>query len=455
MGKLEDIDAANNSYRLQFSGMLIYSTIHSPRLEYALEIVFEHLLSLKYTFTDDYLFYQSHTGPKLHYGDRRLTDDVFFLAAADLLSERDIRPLEPDAIHFQDRPALFPVDPESDWPFDLLAMCFYCLSRYEEYLAFKADQYGRFPASQSVAFKHQFLDRPILNEWVFLFGETLTKKWPDLELQTNPFHFRLTYDIDMAWAYLHRPWWRLLAGGIAQILRGRWMGVIERIQVLRGKVQDPFYIFEYLNQLQDKYPVDTQYFWLLGDPGKYDLNADVQNPAFRALIQETAAHHPVGIHPSFSSNTMPGQLEKEIQRLRDITGEPISHSRQHFLILSLPDTYRRLQALGITDDHSMGYADQVGYRAGIASSFPWYDLAKEQRTDLMIHPFAAMDVSLNFYLQLQPQQALERLVQMIQKLRTYGGTFTLLWHNSSFATHLGWAGWPAIFEQILESVSEK
>lgn len=435
--------------------MLIYSSTHSSRLAYALEVLFQHLLSIEYTFTDDFLFYQSHSGPKIHYGDRRHTDDVFFLEATDLLSERNIRPLEPEMIKVEDRPALFPVGSESDWPFDLLTMCFYCLSRYEEYLEFEADRYGRFPASQSIAFKYDFLDRPILNEWGHLFGEALKEKWPDLKFAGNPFRFRLTFDIDMAWAYLHRPWWRLMAGGVAQVLRGHWSGLAERIQVLRGKSPDPFYIFDHLNHLQDKYQPNTQYFWLLGDPGKYDLNADVQNPAFRALIQEIASQYPVGIHPSFKSNTMPGQVEKEIERLRQITGEIITHSRQHFLMLSLPATYRRLVALGITDDHSMGYAGQVGYRAGIANPFPWYDLPKEQRTDLMIHPFAAMDVTMNFYLKLSPKEALQRVQHMIQELKTYGGTFTLLWHNSSFASHIGWEGWPAIFEKILESATRE
>ena len=88
----------------------------------------------------------------------------------------------------------------------------------------------------------------------------------------------------------------------------------------------------------------------------------------------------------------------------------------------------------------------------MAGPFPWYDLQKEERTDLTIHPFAAMDVSLNFYLELQPEQAVQRIQQMMDELKCYGGTFTLLWHNSSFAKEIGWAGWSQAFEEILEHV---
>lgn len=446
---------ADISHSLQLSGMLIYSTTHSARLEYALEVLFRHLLSIEYTFTDDFLFYQSHPGPKIHYGKRRVPDDLFFLQATKLLFEQGIQPVEPAVKIVDGRPVLFPVGPDSDCPFDLLAMCFYCLSRYEEYLEFEADRYGRFPASQSIAYRHGFLERPILNEWASYFGELLLKQWPDLNFSRPTFHFRLTFDIDMVWAYLYRPWWRLVGGGLAQLLRGNWVGLGERIQVLSGKSKDPFYIFDYLDDIQDKYALDTLYFWLLGDLSKYDQNADVRNLKFRALIQKVAERYPVGIHPSFKSNSVPGQLEKEVERLVEITGKEVKQSRQHFLMLDLPQTYRRLISLGITDDHSLGYADQVGYRAGIACPFPWYDLPKEQPTDLMIHPFAAMDVTLNFYLKLQPEQAVQQVQKMIHELKTYGGTFTLLWHNSSFASSVGWEGWPKVFEQILETAVEE
>jgi len=429
--------------------MLIYSAKKSPRLEYALRILFRQLLSLNYTLTDDYLFYQEHAGPKIHYGERRLADDGFFLSAHSLLFEEEIQPVNVEVIQIGERPALFPAQEDSDWPFDLFSMCFYCLSRYEEYLDFTGDRYGRFPASESVAYKYDFLQRPILNEWAYYFGKTLKEKWPKLDWEKPKYQFQLTFDIDMAWAYLHRPWWRLISGGVAQLLRGQWGGLRERVQVLRGRAADPFYVFDYLDHLQEQLKIDTLYFWLLGDPAKYDLNADVQLPAFRELIRRIARRYPIGIHPSFQSNTAPAQVDREIQRLKNITRGDVSRSRQHFLILSFPKTYQKLLSCGITDDYSMGYADQVGYRAGIAAPFLWYDLQREQITNLTIHPFAAMDVTLNFYLKMKPTEALEYLDNMAQAVRQYGGTFTLLWHNSSFASQIGWTGWRDIFEQIL------
>lgn len=429
--------------------MLIYSSKKSSRLVYASNLLFQQLLSIEYTFTDDYLFYRSHTGPKIHYGARRLPDDEVFLSASSLLFEQGVRALVPEVIYLEKRPALFPGSADSDWPFDLLAMCFYCVSRYEEYLPFAGDRYGRFPAVASLAHRCGFLQRPILNEWAYEFGKKLQAKWPDLKWTKPAFHFQLTYDIDMAWAYRHRPWWRLWAGGAAQVLRGQWSGLVERVQVLRGRAKDPFYVFAELEQLHNQYPSETLFFWLLGDPAKYDQNASVKRPEFQQLIRRIAERYPIGIHPSFQSNRQPDRIAMEKQRLAEMTSTSIKRSRQHFLMLEFPTTYRRLIALGITDDYSMGYADQVGYRAGMAGPFPWYDLLAERATSLTIHPFAVMDVSLHLYLKLEPATALAKVQEMIDQVRQFGGTFSLLWHNSSFAEKIGWAGWAPIHEAIL------
>jgi hypothetical protein len=93
----------------------------------------------------------------------------------------------------------------------------------------------------------------------------------------------------------------------------------------------------------------------------------------------------------------------------------------------------------------MGYADAPGYRAGTSEPFYWFDLEHNTVTELLVHPFVVMDVTLRKYLALPPEEAQER----IQRLRAYcsaqGLSFTTLWHNSSFAPHHGWAGWEQVY----------
>src|SRR5665647_1001215 len=83
-----------------------------------------------------------------------------------------------------------------DLQFDLFSACFYLLSRYEEYLPFVPDQYGRFEADQSLAFRNGFLEEPVIDQWLMLFKKTLQQKFPDLVFPVHKFRFFSTFDID-------------------------------------------------------------------------------------------------------------------------------------------------------------------------------------------------------------------------------------------------------------------
>ncbi len=58
----------------------------------------------------------------------------------------------------------------------------------------------------------------------------------------------------------------------------------------------------------------------------------------------------------------------EIQRLTGVLNKEIRISRQHFLKLH-SNTYQRLIELEVYEDHSIGYASEVGFRASICAPF--------------------------------------------------------------------------------------
>jgi hypothetical protein len=211
-----------------------------------------------------------------------------------------------------------------------------------------------------------------------------------------------------------------------------------------------------LEKLHADYQLKPIFFWLLGDYGKYDKNISHHNLDLQNLILNIASKYAVGIHPSYRSNQDPTILKMEINRLNHIL-KPIDMtvqwSRQHFLKLTLPETYRRLLDAGITDDYTMGYADQIGFRAGVAIPFNWYDIENETITDLKIHSFQVMDVTLQQYLKLSPDEAIAAVKPLIESIKTLGGTFTTLWHNSSLSETNEWCGWRAVYENIVQMAS--
>jgi hypothetical protein len=158
----------------------------------------------------------------------------------------------------------------------------------------------------------------------------------------------------------------------------------------------------------------------------------------------------VGIHPSWASSKDSSKLPKEIKRLEIITNREITRSRQHFLKLDLPTTYRRLIDLGIREDYTMGYASQVGFRAGTSLPFYFYDLDMETQTQLLIHPFAVMDGTLNEYMELPVDDAQYLVKELMDRVKKVNGTFISLWHNETVSDNRHWQDWKQVYEFTIE-----
>ncbi|MEM8584396.1 MAG: hypothetical protein AAGF87_09020, partial [Bacteroidota bacterium] len=145
-------------------------------------------------------------------------------------------------------------------------------------------------------------------------------------------------------------------------------------------------------------------------------------------------------------------ITKEVQTFKSIIEQGPFSSRQHYLRLSLPETYRALIRAGLRSDYSMGYADMPGWRAGTHLPFPWYDLEKEKSTHLQIYPFAFMDVTLKNYQHLSASDALQKMMFYRNQVDSLGGPLYSLWHNSSFSEAHGWSGYGEIYERYLRGI---
>ena len=221
--------------------------------------------------------------------------------------------------------------------------------------------------------------------------------------------------------------------------------------MLSGKEKDPYDTYDFQVEIHSKYSLNPIYFFLLGDWASYDKNLPHTNPKMQTLIKDISLKAETGIHPSFSSNTNPKKVKTEKERLEKIKNTTVTKSRQHFLMLRFPDTYRNLIASGITDDYSMGFADEIGFRAGICTPFKFYDLEKDQETRLTIHPFTVMDGTLKSYLKLSPVQAIEKVKNIINEVKNVNGEFISIWHNETLSDWREWKGWRMVYEELIRA----
>jgi len=430
--------------------LLIFAEAPSSRLTYTTDLLFRQLSGIPCHITNSHDEFDAYAGPRLNYSLRPASGKALGIAPCGLLAETGIHAQSCGFFMAGETPALFPAFvPGAHFSFDVLAATFFLVSRYEEYLPATRDVHERFSSGSSIAWQNGFLHRPVVNEWARRLTKDLLALYPALSHKPLTYQFQPTYDVDIAWAYGHRPLWRNLGAIATDVVKGRFQRLGNRLDVWRRKAEDPFFTFQYLDVLHQRYHLQPVFFFLLADYSRLDPNISPKHPLFRALIAKTGATYPIGIHPSYAASKNSGKVVVEMERLAQITGQPLIRSRQHFLRLRFPDTYRQLLKAGIREDYTLGYADQPGFRAGIAAPFYWYDLEREEITPLLLHPFQVMDVTLQQYLGLSPQTAVDVCRNLSDAVRATGGVFTTLWHNSSFSPFHGWDGWESAYEQIL------
>src|SRR5882757_4494617 len=227
--------------------LLLYSPHITPRLRYIVDFIGKELFDEPITLTSDDERYITHAGPRLNYSDTELDDAEFFLRSTPLLQETGIHPMEVECFELNFHKAFFPT--EGDFPFDIFAASFYLISRYEEYLPLDPDEYGRFDHTRSLAWREGFLDIPLVNIWIQELKKALARKYPALAFRYPSFKFIPTYDIDVAYSYLHKGWKRNLGGALRSFSKGEWSKITERWDVLRGIKPDPFDAYEWLDSL--------------------------------------------------------------------------------------------------------------------------------------------------------------------------------------------------------------
>lgn len=427
----------------------IYSEHISNRLEYTCEVLFKHVLKCEYKIINDDDKLDLNL-PILNYSRYKIKGSLQIIPA-NLLFEEDIREYD---INIKDEYYFFCTSDDLHVKYDLLAASFFMLSRYEEYLPSNRDNHDRYKAENSLAYHNGFLKKAVVNRWAQEIKHIIQEKWINFSFPKFEYQYLNTIDIDYAYAYKSKGIKRLIGGGIKSIIKVDLEDLSRRIKYILKLDKDPFDVYEYLSSQTAKNSLNTIYFFQVGKNDTFDRNLSLKSKGFKKLIKNISGKHIVGIHPSYRSNLKFEELKGETDNLGDVTGSKVEDSRQHYLKLKLPETYRSLIKLKVKNDYTMGYASQIGFRAGICTPFPFFDLEKNELTDLMLHPFQIMDGTLNQYLKLSTQEALKEINDIYVEIKAVDGTFITLWHNESLSEMRQWKGWKSVYEKMVESVNK-
>lgn len=424
----------------------IFTIRDVPRLRYIAEIILGDILGLNWEVVTDKR--KLGKNPVINYSNEDLNGS-FRIHPHYLLFETGLKSQDTTVGEWKGLPVFFQTPAGSDLPFDIFAASFFLVSRYEEYLDFEPDKYGRFSASQSFSFRNNFLVRPVIDLWSRELAKTLITKFQSMAFRRNNFRSLVTLDVDLPFAYLGKDIIRSVGAFLSDV--GRYSGKAgQRYRTVAKSEKDPWDVFDYIFEMIGKNGSDAKFFIPTGERSSYDKNPSWKNEDFRKLIRKIVNRFPVGLHPSFAASDSNATLTVEKTRLQSIVGKDIVMSRFHFIKMRFPESCRNLVKAGISEDYSMGYPDEPGFRAGIARSYYFYDIQEEKKTGLKLIPFQIMDVTLSQYKAMKPEDANETIAEIINETRKAGGQFVSIWHNTSLLDLPEWKRWRDTFELMLK-----
>jgi hypothetical protein len=252
----------------------------------------------------------------------------------------------------------------------------------------------------------------------------------------------------MAWAYRHKGLLRNLAGFLQK-------PGLERIKVLSGFQEDPFYNFKLLQTAIEKSDLPVIYFFLVAaSRSLHDKNIPPQQKAMQSLIRQCSNAAVAGLHPSWQTHEKSSLISSEKKMLEEVSGKQIIHSRQHYVRFQLPGDYEKLIAAGIEHDYSMGYGSINGFRASVASSFLWYNLRKDEASTLQIHPFCFMDANSYFEQKQTAEETSSELNYYYEVCKAVNGIFIPVFHNHMLSATEKMNSWVKLFQSFISQLPQ-
>ena len=312
--------------------------------------------------------------------------------------------------------------------YDIIADCFFMLSRYEEYLEINQlsrDMFGRFCGKDSVAYKFGFLNRPIVDEWAFYIKRYIVNSgctYFEQVIARKP-KLLVTHDVDTLNRY---------SNWIDAVL-GMYKKEITFKELILGK--NPYDNILKIAKWEAKKKINADYYFI---PVKEKNNADYNITNKRLKKKIDVIHklgHQIGYHAGFYTSDNMELYSEEIKKLREALGDnyKVVGSRQHYLKNKVPDSFRALEQQGILYDTTLAFADMEGFRCGTCHPFRYWDVLGRREMKLWEIPLIFMDVTLKLYQKYSTTLLEEKFKEYYEKVKKYEGVLNILWHNNRFA----------------------
>ena len=339
---------------------------------------------------------------------------------------------------------------------DIVAATFFMLSRYEEIINDTRDKYKRFPANESVAYKQGFLEQPIVDELGLILRSWIQYLLPDWRPEKGTSKVILTHDIDFIRTLPNMR--KMLRTFFVNVKSENLAHSIRNIHNTLLQEKNDLARSPYLQNI-DKIVqsslnngLKSIFFFKASNASFYDSGYDISHTVLKDTFEHIKdAGFEIGLHPGYYTHKNIKWLKREKDNLENQINTNVLHCRQHYMRFEPSVTWKCQQKAGFKFDHTLSYVLHPGFRCGTCRPFKPFDLEEKKEMDITEIPLIIMDSTLRVYKKYSPSLAKAKIIDLAKKCDAVEGTFTLLWHNTSFSGN--WMEWGHMYTSVLPEIS--
>ena len=329
--------------------------------------------------------------------------------------------------------------------YDILGLTYWMLNRIEEIGRTDLDDHDRFPAIASHAYKHSYLERPIVDEWLHILGQVIQSTWPMLELKQHHFSMKISHDVDRPSRYGFSDTKGLIRAIGGDFIKQKNVHTLWKAPYIWLSTKsclnkhDPYNTFDWIMRKSEAAGLTSAFYFICGGNHVKDADYDVDHPVIRNLMREIYDRgHEIGLHPSYATYEKPKLIKEEFDRLRSVCRDEgiqqqIWGGRMHYLRWKHPTTLQAWNDAGLDYDTTLSYADRPGFRCGTCFEYPAFNSITQKILKIRIRPLIVMEgtVISSKYLGLGlTDEAQQKILDLKNTCKKVSGVFTILWHNS-------------------------
>ena len=219
---------------------------------------------------------------------------------------------------------------------------------------------------------------------------------------------------------------------------------------------NPYWNFYRTMDLESKYNAKSTFFFLneslrinffnpksvILSKGRYNVNSS----EIQSIIREIdSSGWEIGLHGSYRSYNDAALLDKEKNILEQILGHSVNGTRQHYLNINIPETWKIQESTGLKYDSTFGLKNNVGIHPKYIKPFK-----PLKGSNFFVIPLVIMDGYLA-NISNSEDSAKKIIDQLIRECKEKGAILSVLWHSRSL-NKLEFPFYWNLYEYILKTV---